>query len=177
MSDSDTQRPAAVPGLIERRPVHQGRIVDLGVDTVRYPDGSTGELEMIRHSGAAAVLPVLSDPLGEDPQILLIRQYRYASDGFMYEVPAGRPDRIGEDWEVCARRELEEETGMVAGELTYMTSFFTTPGFTDEQIRLYMATKLTTGTGKLDADEFIEPVTMPLSEALRMIRDGEIVDG
>ena len=165
------------PGRIDSRPVYDGRIVQLSVDTVRFPDGSTGELEMIRHSGAAAVLPVLSDPAGPDPQILLIRQYRYASDGFMYEVPAGRPDRIGEDWEVCARRELEEETGMVAGELTFMTSFFTTPGFTDEQIRLYMATNLTTGTGKLDVDEFIEPVTMNMSDALRMIRDGEITDG
>jgi ADP-ribose pyrophosphatase len=165
------------PGRIDSRPVYSGRIVHLSVDTVRFPDGSTGELEMIRHSGAAAVLPVLSDPAGPDPQILLVRQYRYASGGFMYEVPAGRPDRVGEDWEVCARRELEEETGMVAGELTFMTSFFTTPGFTDEQIRLYMATHLTAGTGKLDVDEFIEPVTMYMSDALRMIRDGEITDG
>jgi ADP-ribose pyrophosphatase len=165
------------PGRIDTRPIYDGRIVNLSVDTVRFPDGSTGELEMIRHSGASAVLPVLSDPHGEDPQILLIRQYRYASDGFMYEVPAGRPDQPGEDWEVCARRELEEETGLVAGELTYMTTFFTTPGFTDEQIRLYMATNLTSGTGKLDVDEFIEPVTMTMSAALGMIRDGHITDG
>src|SRR5690606_23420490 len=124
MSD-DTQ-----PGMIDRRPVHKGRIVDLSIDTVRFPDGSTGELEFIRHSGAAAVLPVLGDPAGPDPQVLLIRQYRYASGGFMLEVPAGRPDREGEDWEVCARRELEEETGLVAGSLTYMTMIHTTPGFT-----------------------------------------------
>ena len=78
MSDSTVE-----PGLIVRRPVHSGRVVDLGMDTVRFPDGSTGELEMIRHSGAAAVLPVLSDPDGPDPQILLIRQYRYASGGYL----------------------------------------------------------------------------------------------
>ncbi|HSJ06041.1 MAG TPA: NUDIX hydrolase [Longimicrobiales bacterium] len=165
------------PGRISSRPVHAGRIVELSIDTVRFPDGSTGELEMIRHSGAAAVLPVLNDPHGPDPQVLLIRQYRYASGGYMYEVPAGRPNQPGEDWEVCARRELEEETGLVAGKLTYMTTIFTTPGFTDEQIRLFMATDCTAGTGKLDLDEFIEPVVLNMSAALAMIRDGEITDG
>jgi ADP-ribose pyrophosphatase len=166
------------PGLVERRPVHKGRIVDLSVDTVRFPDGSTGELEFIRHSGAAAVLPLLSSPDSDDPHVLLIRQYRYASGGFMLEVPAGRPDQPGEDWEVCARRELEEETGLIAGKLVYLTTIFTTPGFTDEQIRLYLATDCTaSGQDKLDVDEFIEPVTMPISRALELIRDGEITDG
>jgi ADP-ribose pyrophosphatase len=165
------------PGMISSRPVHAGRIVNLSIDTVRFPNGTTGELEMIRHSGASAVLPVLSDPAGEDPQILLIRQYRYAAGGYMLEVPAGRPDQPGEDWEVCARRELEEETGMVAGQLTYLTSIYTTPGFTDEEIRLYMATDLTRGTSKLDHDEFVEPVTLLLSEALEKIQSGEISDG
>jgi ADP-ribose pyrophosphatase len=166
----------APTGLIERKPIHDGRIVDLSIDTVRFPDGSIGDLEYIRHSGAAAVLPVLSDSSGDDPQILLIRQYRYAAGGFMLEVPAGRPDRTGEDWEVCARRELEEETGLVAGTLTYMATIHTTPGFTDEQIRLFIATDCTTGTEKMDDDEFIEPVTMPISEALEKIRTGEITD-
>ena len=92
-------------------PVHDGRIVHLSIDTVRFPDGSVGELEMIRHSGASAVLPLLGSRDDADPEIVLIRQYRYASGGYMFEVPAGRPDRPGEDWEVCARRELEEETG------------------------------------------------------------------
>lgn len=165
------------PGLIERRPIHKGRIVDLSVDTVRFPDGSTGELEMIRHSGAAAVLPVLTDPAGDDPQILLIRQYRYAAGGFMLEVPAGRPDREGEPWETCARRELEEEAGLIAGKLTWLTMIHTTPGFTDERIHLFMATQLTEGTSKLDADEFLEPAVMPLSAAVARIRSGEITDG
>jgi ADP-ribose pyrophosphatase len=164
------------PGMIGSRPIHNGRIVQLSIDTVRFPNDSIGELEMIRHSGAAAVLPVLSDPQGPDPQILLIRQYRYAAGGYMLEVPAGRPDRPGEDWELCARRELEEETGLVAGELTYLTSIFTTPGFTDELIRLYMATNLTTGASRLDHDEFVEPVSMTLSQALEKVRTGEIND-
>jgi ADP-ribose pyrophosphatase len=171
-------RDPVTPGRIDRRPVHRGRIVDLSIDTVRFPDGSIGELELIRHSGAAAVLPLLSPPGAPDPEVLLIRQYRYASGGFMLEVPAGRPDRIGEDWELCARRELEEETGIIAGTLTYLTTIYTTPGFTDEQIRLYLAADCnTTGTGKLDHDEFIEPVTLPLSRVLELIRVGEITDG
>jgi ADP-ribose pyrophosphatase len=165
------------PGLIERRPVHKGRIVDLSIDTVRFPNGKTGELEMIRHSGASAVLPVLSDAAADDPQILLVRQYRYAAGGYLLEVPAGRPDQEGEDWEVCARRELEEETGMVAGSMTRLTTIFTTPGFTDEQIHLFMATELTTGSTKLDEDEFLDTEVLLLSDALEQIRDGEIRDG
>jgi ADP-ribose pyrophosphatase len=164
------------PGLIASRPVHDGRIVHLSIDQVRFPDGSVGELEMIRHSGASAVLPILSDPRSEDPQVLLVRQYRYAAGGYMFEVPAGRPDQPGEDWEVCARRELEEETGLVAGTMTYLTAIYTTPGFTDEKIHLYMATDLTTGSSKLDQDEFVEPVAMTLSDALEKIRTGEITD-
>jgi ADP-ribose pyrophosphatase len=170
-------RDPITPGSIDRRSVHRGRIVDLSIDTVRFPDGSVGELEMIRHSGAAAVLPLLSPPSDGDPVVLLVRQYRYASGGFMLEVPAGRPDRIGEDWELCARRELEEETGIIAGSLTYLTTIYTTPGFTDEQIRLYLASDCNaTGTGKLDQDEFIEPVTLPLSRVMELIRSGQITD-
>ena len=170
--DSSTE-----PGLIERRPVHKGRIVDLSIDTVRFPNGKTGELEMIRHSGASAVLPVLSAAGGDDPQVMLIRQYRYASGGYMLEVPAGRPSQPGEDWEVCARRELEEETGMVAGTMQYLTCIYTTPGFTDEKIHLYLATDLTTGSTNLDDDEFLEPVILTISDALERVRSGEITDG
>ncbi len=176
MSDQPLERDDTQPGRIASRPVHKGRIVDLSIDTVRFPNGQVGDLEFIRHSGAAAVLPVLSDPAGPDPQVLLIRQYRYASGGYMLEVPAGRPDHEGEDWEVCARRELEEETGLVAGTITYLTTIFTTPGFTDEQIRIFMATDLTTGATRFDHDEFIEPVVLTLTDALERIRAGEITD-
>jgi ADP-ribose pyrophosphatase len=84
---------------------------------------------------------------------------------------------VGEPWEECARRELREETGLEAGSLRYLTSIWTTPGFTDEEIRLYLASDLTAGETKHDADEFMELVRMPMSEALRMVREGEIKDG
>jgi ADP-ribose pyrophosphatase len=175
---SDTEMPASADaGTISRRPIHRGRIVDLGIDTVRFPDGSTGELEMIRHSGASAVLPVLSDPGGDDPILLLVRQYRYASGGWLYEVPAGRPQEPGEPWDQVARRELLEEAGVIAGELRHLTTIWTTPGFTDERIHLYLATNLSEGQTSYDPDEFMEPVRVTLSEALRMVRDGEISDG
>ena len=165
------------PGWLGSRPVHDGRIVHLSVDTVRFPDGSTGELEMIRHSGASAVLPLAGRRSDPDPEILLIRQYRYASGGYMLEVPAGRPDAPGEDWEVCARRELEEETGMTAGRMLRMTGIHTTPGFTDEFIHLYLAEELREGSTSYDHDEFIELVRMPISEALARVEQGEITDG
>lgn len=177
MSDEVQGHQPADAGMISRRPVHKGRIVDLGIDTVRFPNGSVGELEMVRHSGASAVLPVLSDPDGDDPILLLIRQYRYAAGGWLYEVPAGRPEHAGEPWDQVARRELLEEAGVVAGELRHLTTIWTTPGFTDERIHLFLATNLSQGQTSYDPDEFMEAVRMPLSEALRMVRDGEITDG
>ncbi|CAN5852489.1 NUDIX hydrolase [soil metagenome] len=177
MSDpGNSESPPGATGLIESHAVHQGRIVDLSIDTVRFPDGTTGELEFIRHSGAAAVLPLLDSREAADPLILLIRQYRYAAGGFLLEVPAGRPSQEGEDWELCAARELEEETGLVAGRLTRLTSILTTPGFTDERIHLFLAEELRPGTSAPDHDEFIELVHMPLSEAIRLVQTEEIVD-
>ena len=164
------------PGRVSRREVHAGRIVRLSVDEVRFPDGSIGELEFIRHAGASAVLPVFGSLADADPDVMLVRQYRYAAGGYIYEVPAGMPDREGEPWEVCAARELEEETGMRAGRLAPLTEILTTPGFTDERIRLFVATELEIGAIDRDDDEFIEVVRMPFSEALRMVRDGEVVD-
>ncbi len=164
------------PGLLSSRLVHDGRIVHLSVDTVRFPDGTTGQLEMVRHSGAAAVLPVLDDPAVDDPRILLIRQYRYAAGGDLLEVPAGRPEHPGEDWQTCARRELEEETGLIPGRLIPLTTIFTTPGFTDERIHLFLALDCRTGRSARDPDEFIEPATLPLSQAVAGIREGSIRD-
>lgn len=156
--------------------VYSGRVLNLDVDRVRFPDGSEGELEMVRHSGASAVVPFASDPEGDDPQLLLIRQYRYAAESYLYEIPAGRLDP-GESPQECAVRELREETGCTATRVEPLTSFYTTPGFTDERIHLFMASGLTIGESRREADEFIEVVNLPLSKVLSMIERGEIVDG
>lgn len=163
------------PGQLNSKRVYTGRIISLDVDTVRFPDGSAGELEMIRHSGASAVVPFLSDPRGEDPQVLLIRQYRYAADGYLYEIPAGRLDK-GEQPRDCAVRELKEETGCTAEQMVHLTSIYTTPGFTDEKIHIFMATGLVAGETKHESDEFLELEPMLLSRALGMVESGEITD-
>lgn len=156
--------------------LYTGKVLNLDLDTVRFPDASSGELEIIRHPGASAVVPFLGDPKGDDPPILLLRQYRYAADGYLYEIPAGRLDEH-EEPEACARRELREETGCEAEEIEHLITFYTTPGFIDEKIHVYMATGLTAGQHSREKDEFLEATPMPLSRALEMIRDGEIRDG
>lgn len=163
-------------GRIASRTIYDGRIVHLSIDEIRFPDGTTGELEMIRHSGAAAVLPLVGEPAEPDPDILLVRQYRYAAGGYLYEVPAGRPEQPGEPWEACARRELREETGYGAERLEPLASIYTTPGFTDERIHLFIARGLVPGETAHDADEFMEVERMHLSRALEMVRDGTIRD-
>ncbi|MDP2957324.1 MAG: NUDIX hydrolase [Longimicrobiales bacterium] len=165
------------PGRLSSRKVHEGRIVKLSLDTVRFPDGTTGELEMIRHPGAAAILPVVGSAAEADPEILLLKQYRYAAGGYLYEIPAGLPKGPGEPWDDCAHRELEEETGHRASRMTHLTRIFTTPGFTDEMIHLYVAEGLVPGESRLDDDEFVEVLRMPFSAALEMVRTGAIDDG
>ena len=161
---------------IGSRRLYTGRIINLDMDEVRFPNGSTGELEMVRHPGASAVVPFLSDPFGDDPQILMIKQYRYAAEDYLYEIPAGRLDP-GEAPVDCARRELREETGCTAERVEPLLTFYTTPGFTDEKIHLFMASGLTHGKSGRESDEFIEVQTFSLSRALSMVGSGEIRDG
>ncbi len=163
------------PGRISSRRAYSGRVISLDVDTVRFPDGNTGELEMVRHPGASAIVPFLSDPGGADPQLLLLKQYRYAAEQVLWEVPAGRLD-AGETPLECAKRELLEETGCRAERMEHLFTMYTTPGFTDEKIHLFMAVGLATGEASREADEFIELETVPLSRALDMIEEGTIQD-
>lgn len=167
-----TQQPAA--RLASRR-AFTGRVISVDVDTVRAPDESTIELEIVRHAGAAAVVPMLGDPADEDPAILILRQYRYAAGGTLWEIPAGvlQP---GEEPLAAARRELEEETGARAATVEHLTTIFTTPGFTDERIHLFWATGITVGEARHEPDEFIEVRTERMSKVLDMIRTGDIAD-
>jgi ADP-ribose pyrophosphatase len=153
-----------------RKPIFKGRVVDLSLDEVRIPNGNTCELEMIRHPGAAAVVPV--DQAG---QVLLVRQFRYATGGWLLEVPAGKLD-AGESPPECAQREVEEETGFRSGRLVPMGWIWTTPGFTDEKIWLYLATELAPATQNLQADEVLSVESMSLDEAVELAVSGEIRD-
>ena len=155
--------------------VYDGRVINVDIDTVRFPNGSVGQLEMVRHPGASAVVPFLSDPTGDDPQILLIKQYRHAAGDFIYEIPAGKLDGA-EDAKDCARRELKEETGCDAAQIEHLYTFYTTPGFTDEKIHAFMATGLTQGEVAHEKDEFMSLETVTLSHALELIRSGELMD-
>jgi ADP-ribose pyrophosphatase len=163
------------PGKVDGERKYTGRVISLDLDRVRFPDGTIGEIEMIRHPGASAVVPMLSGADAADPQLLLIRQYRYATEGFVYEVPAGRLEP-NEAPELCARRELREETGCTAEHIEHVFTMFTTPGFTDEKIHVFLATGLTRGPHAHEGDEFIELVPVLLSRALEMIQKNEIVD-
>ncbi len=163
------------PGKIAGRRVHTGRVIALDIDTVRFPDGSTGEQEIVRHPGASAVLPVLGDPDAADPAILLLKQYRYATGGYLYEIPAGRLE-VGEDPAACAARELREETGCTAARIEPLFTVFTAPGFTDEKIHVFLASGLTCGAPAWERDEFIEVEEYPLTLALAMGDRGEICD-
>jgi len=152
------------------KPIYQGRVVTLNVDTVRLPNGHTIDLEVIRHPGAAAVVP-----MKDDGTVVMIRQFRHAANGFIYEIPAGKL-HPKEDPLDCAARELEEEIGYKAGHFELLSSIFTAPGFADEVIHVYVATALTRGTQNLDQDEVLEVVEMPLREAIAKIEDGTIRD-
>jgi len=175
VSEQGTKPPTPGAGKLSSRRIYTGKVLSLDLDLVQFPDGSTGELEMIRHSGASAIVPIF-DVEKPDPEILLIRQYRYAANGYVYEIPAGRLDD-GETPENCARRELREETGYSANQFRPLTTIYTTPGFTDERIHLFAGEGLTPGKDARESDEFLELHPVPLSKAMAMILAGEIVDG
>jgi len=148
------------------REIYRGRIVDLRVEDVTLPNGATVALELLRHRGASAVVAI-----DDANRAVLIRQYRYAAGGYIWELPAGVLDTAGEAPVACAARELREE-------LRQLGTIFTTPGFTDERIHLFLARGLRDEGVAHEADEVIAEIRwIPLPEALAMIRRGEIVDG
>lgn len=154
---------------------YSGRLLTVDEETIQTPTGQRVTLELVRHPGAAAIVPLLSAPDGDDPLVLLIHQYRYAAGGDLWEIPAGVLEP-GEEPLACARRELEEETGARAEHFEHLTTVFTTPGFTDERIHVFLATGITVGETAHEADELIEVRARPISEILRMIRDGTMTD-
>jgi ADP-ribose pyrophosphatase len=155
---------------IERKVVWTGSVGSFGVEEVVLPNGSRATLAILKHPGATAVVPFL-----DRQRIVLLRQYRHAAGGTIWEVPAGKID-AGEDPAACAGRELLEETGFRAGRLQFMGRIHTTPGFSDEVIYLFCAFDLQREERSLDPHEVIETRELEMGEALQMIDDGEITD-
>jgi ADP-ribose pyrophosphatase len=150
--------------------VKQGFRVRASRERVELPNGTRLELDIVRHPGAAAVVPFVSER-----DVLLIRQYRHAAGGMILEVPAGKLDP-GEPPEVCAARELAEEAGQRPGRLLRTGAIWTTPGFTDERIHLFAAFDLTPVPRSPDDDELIEVLRLPLDDALQRVWSGELSD-
>jgi ADP-ribose pyrophosphatase len=160
---------AEIPELIDSEKVFSGRVFDVTLDTVREGD-QTYKREVVHHPGSAVVLPVF-----DDGTISLVRQYRHPALRFLLELPAGSLNDQ-ESPEAGATRELEEELGLVAGKMEKLSEFFVSPGFCAEKMWLYLATDLTSTAQRLDEDEVIEVVRLPIERALQMITDGEIED-
>ena len=156
--------------LKKRESVFSGRVLDVGAEVHEMPDGRCSEFEIIRHPGGAAILPVLADG-----RILLIRQFRPAVEAMVYEIPAGRLEP-GETPQSCAERELSEEAGYVAREVLTLGSFWSTVGFCDERVYLFLGRELTSVARQLEPDEVIDLCPMSLEEALQKLDSGEVLD-
>ncbi|MEZ5415891.1 MAG: NUDIX hydrolase [Vicinamibacterales bacterium] len=158
----------------DRREVYRGRVFSLSVDRVTLPSGHDATMEVVRHPGSVVLLPMPAPG-----HLILIRQYRYALDRFIWELPAGSL-KAGEDPALGAARECEEEVGLVPGTLEVLGELFPTPGFCDEWMRFFRCADLRPpapdSTARQDDDEVIEPATFTLEDVRRMIRAGDVVD-
>nr|WP_238941786.1 NUDIX hydrolase [Bacillus sp. REN10] len=152
--------------------IFEGRIIRLQVDDIVLPDGKMGKREIIKHPGAVAVLALTAEG-----KIILVEQYRKALERSIIEIPAGKLE-AKEEPEVCARRELEEETGYACESMTLLQSFYTSPGFADELVHVFIAKGLVKkeNARSLDEDEFVEVMEVTLTEAEQLIKEQRIFD-
>ena len=151
--------------------IYEGKIIRVEKWRVSLPDGREAAREVVIHKGAAAIVPV--DAQG---MVTLVRQHRVALDTFTWEIPAGKLDSVSEDPLDCAKRELEEETGLRAANWRRLSHVITTPGFCTEQISIYLATELSQHEAHADQDEFLRLQKMPLDEAVNRVMAGEFRD-
>ena len=152
---------------------HAGKVFNLIVDEIEYPSGNRAIREIADHPGGAVAVPVL-----DDGSLLLVRQFRYPLKDYTLELPAGKLSP-GEDPMVCAERELKEETGYTAEKLTKLTAIYTTPGFCNERLHIYLAQRLKkspTGQQLEEGELDLTVEQLPFSKAVAMIESGEIVD-
>lgn len=160
--------------LLARTTVHKGRIIELEIDAVKLPTGHTVDMEIVRHPGSVVLLPIL-----EPGKIILIRQYRYTVDRWIWELPAGTL-KPNEDPATAAARECEEEINLVPHKVTALGGYYPSPGFCDEVMNFYRCEDLrppaANSTVKKDDDEEIEPRAFTLAEARALIQSGEIID-
>ncbi len=154
-----------------RKSIYIGEVVDLGLESVTLPNQQTLQLEVVRHPGGAAVVA-----LDNNNQVCLLRQYRHAAGGWLWELPAGKIDSP-ESPQHTALRELQEEAGLIAKDWRMLGSFLSTPGFCDERIYLYLARKLTETDTDRHPHEVIEVHWIEFQQALEWVHKGEIVDG
>ena len=150
--------------------IYNGKIFDVVLEKVTLPNGMTKDREVVRHPGAAAMVPLL-----DDGKVVLIKQYRHAVGEFLWEIPAGTLEP-GEKAVECARRELVEETGYEASSLDKLAQILPAPGYTDEHIHIFLATGLRSVGQKLEDDEVLQAQPTPFDTALEMITKGEIQD-
>jgi ADP-ribose pyrophosphatase len=160
--------------LLGRTTVYKGRIIQVEIDAVKLPSGHRVDMEIVRHPGSVVLLPV-----PEPGKIILIRQYRYTIDKWIWELPAGSL-KPNEDPDKAAARECEEEIGMVPGKLTRLGAYYPTPGFCDEVMNYYRCEDLRApsrdSTARRDEDEVIEPRTFTMDEARALVQSAEVVD-
>ncbi len=161
--------PALDEVTLSTEPIFDGKVIRVQLDTVRLPNGETGKREIVRHNGAVAVLAIHND------RMIVVEQFRQPLGRTQVEIPAGKLEP-GEDPADAIARELKEETGYTAKELKLLYSFYTSPGFADELIHLYLADELEQGEAQLDEDEFLEMSAITLDEAYEQIRAGRISD-
>ena len=155
---------------VSSKRIYDGHIVNLRVDEVKLDNGKIANREIVEHRGATAIVPAL-----EDGRVVLIRQYRYAASTELLEIPAGTLE-ANEAPEVCARRELEEETGYRCQEMKKMLEIFLAPGYSTEKIHIYLAKGLSETKTRMEEDEQINVEKMPFSTALEMVKSGKIQD-